>query len=225
MQELVLRPIGEVRSQYTKPYHAPRQVGADDRCHEAVVRLYKHATMHQALHDLDGFDRIWLVAWFDRIQGWKPKILTPRSRIKRGVLATRSPHRPNPIGISVVELLGIQGLDIHIGGCDLLDGTPILDIKPYLPYADAFPNAKAGWVDDLTVPPYSVSWHCTPPDNPALVLHVNRTLALDPAPHPYRRIRSAEGGTGVLAVEHWRIHFRIDGMDVVVLAVHAAEPA
>lgn len=224
MEPLVLRPIGEVVSPYIKPYHAPRQVDADDRQHPAIVRLFPHPTAHQMLHDLDGFERLWVLSWFHRISGWKAKVLPPRSRIKRGVLATRSPHRPNPVGISAVTLIGIRGLDIHIDGCDLLHGTPVIDVKPYLPYADAFPDARAGWVDAINQTHYKVSWQCPQPNAPSLVAHIERTLAADPFPHPYRRIRVDEGGTGVLAVEHLRVTFHLDNATVVVTAIHAEEP-
>ena len=71
------------------------------------------------------------------------------ARVRRGLFATRSPDRPNPIGLSAVQLVRVDGLRLHVRGVDLLDGTPILDIKPYVPYADAFPDARAGWIDEL----------------------------------------------------------------------------
>ena len=70
-------------------------------------------------------------------------------RVKRGVFATRSPHRPNAIGLSAVELVAVEGRSLRLGGTDFLDGTPVLDLKPYVPYADAFPEAKAGWIDEV----------------------------------------------------------------------------
>ena len=73
----------------------------------------------------------------------------PRGGGKHSVLATRSPHRPNAIGLSAVELLGVDGHALRVRGMDLLDGTPILDIKPYVPYADAFPQSRAGWIDAI----------------------------------------------------------------------------
>ena len=77
-------------------------------------------------------------------------MVPPRGpRTKRGVLATRSPHRPNAIGLSAVELLSVEGRRLHLRGVDLLDGTPILDIKPYVPYADAFPDSSAGWIEGV----------------------------------------------------------------------------
>lgn len=224
MVDVVMRPIAVIHSPYVKPYHAPRQTNVDDRHHSAVVRLFPHSTAHQTLHDLGSFSHIWLISWFHRIQGWKPKVLPPRSRTKRGVLATRSPHRPNPIGISAVEVVSINGLNIRISGCDLLDGTPILDIKPYIPYADAFPNARSGWVDDIQTTTYHVVWECTQPANTDVMAHVERTLQCDPYPHPYRRIRIDERGIGTLAVEHWRVMFRIEDTTVVIMAVVAGNP-
>ena len=76
--------------------------------------------------------------------------MPPRGpRVRRSLFATRSPDRPNPIGLSAVRLLQVEGRHLHVRGIDLIDGTPILDLKPYLPYADAFPDAKAGWIDDI----------------------------------------------------------------------------
>lgn len=86
---------------------------------------------------------------FDRSAGFKTMIIPPRDEEWRGVFATRSPHRPNFIGISCVRLVAVHGLDIHIADHDLLHGTPVLDIKPYLPFCDAHPNARAGWVEEL----------------------------------------------------------------------------
>jgi len=221
---VTLEPIGVVRSQYRKPYHAPRQAEVDDRLHDATIEIFHSSAHHQALHDLDGFDRIWMITYFDRVSSWKSKVLTPRSRIKRGVFATRSPHRPNPIGITCVRLVRIDGLTLHIGGCDALDGTPVLDIKPYLPYADSFPNAQAGWVDDLPTHQHNVVWLCEKPEHTDVVSHVERVLSADPHTHPYRRIKRVEGGIGELAVENLRFKFVLDGDTVTITGFHA-EPS
>ena len=98
---------------------------------------------------LKGFERIWLIFAFHRSEGWKAEVRPPRGGGKRSVLATRSPHRPNAIGLSAVELIGIEPGALRVRGIDLLDATPILDIKPYVPYADAFPDSRAGWIDQL----------------------------------------------------------------------------
>ena len=104
----------------------------------------------QALKDLDEFEYIWVLAWLHLNEGWNVQVIPPRgSKIKRGLFATRAPHRPNPIGLSALKLIGINGRKLKVRGIDLLDGTPVLDIKPYIPYTDSFPNAKAGWLEGL----------------------------------------------------------------------------
>lgn len=147
------RPIGVLRSPYARRIDAPHQstvVEGTETGDFAVATLELEEWVEEkALQDLGGFDRLWLIFAFDRSQGWKSAIKPPRGGPKRGVLATRSPHRPNPIGLSAVELIKVEGRILHLRGVDLLDGTPVLDIKPYVPYADAFPDAKAGWIDEL----------------------------------------------------------------------------
>ena len=140
-----VRPIGFIRSPLREKVEAPRQgLGAGP----ATLELAPEFT--QGLEDIEGFERVWLVFWFHLVEG-RPRswmVLPPRSTIKRGVFATRSPHRPNPIGLTAARLLGREGRTILLEDVDLVDGTPVLDIKPYLAYADAFPQARAGWLDE-----------------------------------------------------------------------------
>ncbi|HRP03803.1 MAG TPA: tRNA (N6-threonylcarbamoyladenosine(37)-N6)-methyltransferase TrmO [Opitutaceae bacterium] len=142
---LSVQPIGWLRTGKTLKFHAlhqPRESIAEKN----RVELRKDSRFEGALRDLKGFSRIWLVWWFHRNPNWRPMVLPPRGpAVRRGVFATRSPHRPNPIGISAVQLIDVSGLTLHVGPCDLVDGTPILDIKPYLPAYDAFPSEKSGW--------------------------------------------------------------------------------
>jgi len=146
-------PVGILRSPYARRIDAPHQgtvVAGTASGEAATATLELQDWLDQAvLQDLGGFDRLWLIFAFHRSEGWKSTVKPPRGGPKRGVLATRSPHRPNAIGLSAVELVGIEGRTLHLRGVDLLDGTPVLDIKPYVPYADAFPDARAGWVDGL----------------------------------------------------------------------------
>lgn len=147
------RPIGILRSPYARRIDAPHQstVVAGTETGElalATLRLEDWLEV-RVLQDLNGFDRLWLIFVFHLSEGWNSRVKPPRGGPKRGVLATRSPHRPNSIGLSSVELIKIEGRTLHLRGVDLLDGTPILDIKPYVPYADAFADAKAGWIDEL----------------------------------------------------------------------------
>lgn len=112
-------------------------------------RIEVHHGYQNLLRDLDGFSHVWVIAWMCYARGWNDLVIPPRDTKKRGLFATRAPHRPNPLGLSLVELLRIEKRELVIGAHDLLDGTPVLDLKPYLPYADAVPNARCGWVDAL----------------------------------------------------------------------------
>lgn len=147
---LLLEPIGWVRSPYSRRFGTPQQAAAIDSEAEAVLELDPDRIPASALADLAGIERVWVLSWLDRGGGWSPQVRPPRgSRLRRGVFATRSPDRPNPIGLSAVRLLRVEGTNLHVRGIDLLDGTPILDLKPYVVYADAFPEAKGGWIDEI----------------------------------------------------------------------------
>ena len=141
-----VRPIGVVRSPFRVHAGTPRQprsgLGADGF---VVVR---HG-LQNLLRDLDGFSHVWLVAWLCYARGWNDLVQPPRDSQKRGLFATRAPPRPNPIGISLVEMRAVRKRVLHIGPHDLLDGTPVLDVKPYPSYADSVPDARHGWVDEL----------------------------------------------------------------------------
>ena len=117
---------------------------------EALLEMDAEQIPAIALADLAGIDRIWVLSWLHRGGTWAPVVRPPRgTRERRGLFATRSPDRPNPLGLSAVRLVRIEGCNLHVRGIDLLDGTPILDVKPYIPYADAFPESKAGWIDQI----------------------------------------------------------------------------
>ncbi|MBN8540933.1 MAG: tRNA (N6-threonylcarbamoyladenosine(37)-N6)-methyltransferase TrmO [Deltaproteobacteria bacterium] len=157
----LLHAIGKIEGGHSVPQAAPRQANYGESASQAWIRLYprfqgRPGNFEQALQSLAGFERVWLVFGFHESQGWLPMVRPPRGDgEKRGVFATRSPHRPNRIGLSSVRLLKVEGRNLLIEGHDLLDETPIYDIKPYLPQADSFPEAKAGWVDELPEP-YSI---------------------------------------------------------------------
>lgn len=143
---LKLTPIGVVHSPFIWRDEAPRQANVGAAL-DAVIVL--RPGMQNALKDIEGFDYCWILSWFHHSNGWKQQIIPPRDRHKRGLFATRSPDRPNPIGLSAVRIVSVYGTRLTIRGHDLLDGTPVLDIKPYIPAYDAFASAKSGWVDRL----------------------------------------------------------------------------
>ena len=146
----VLSPIGYVRSPYRRRFGTPQQSSAVDSTEDAVLALIPTLIPAAALADLEGMERLWVLSWLHRGGTWAAQVMPPRGpRVRRGLFATRSPDRPNPIGLSAVRLVRVDGCNLHVNGIDLIDGTPILDVKPYVPYADAFPQAKAGWIDAL----------------------------------------------------------------------------
>jgi tRNA-Thr(GGU) m(6)t(6)A37 methyltransferase TsaA len=233
---LTLTPIGVVRTGLGERAAAPRQPAAATGL-AGTIELTPGRHFEDALADLDGFDRIWVLFWFDRNPGWRPKVLPPRSTTgRKGVFATRSPHRPNPLGLSVVRLARIDGLTLHVLDVDMLDGTPVLDLKPYVPYTDAWPTAGSGWLAAPSPPAGPVAdpapawevvfsaaaaaqadWVAARTGLP-LRERIVTTLALGPQPHAYRRIRRAGDGWQ-LAVRDWRVSFRVTGRCIEVLAV------
>jgi tRNA-Thr(GGU) m(6)t(6)A37 methyltransferase TsaA len=146
---LVIKPIGVVRSPFKAHADTPRQARGGT---EAEGEIILRAGMQNCLKDLDRFSHLWVVFWFNYSVGWNEQVRPPRDTRKRGVLATRAPHRPNPIGLSAVQLLSVHGTRLQVRGIDLLHGTLVLDLKPYLPYADAIPEANSGWLTDVGAP-------------------------------------------------------------------------
>jgi tRNA-Thr(GGU) m(6)t(6)A37 methyltransferase TsaA len=158
MTDISFKPIGYIRSCFTEKFGIPRQPGlAPDA--EAVLEINRSFQDHAAFRRLETFSHIWILFVFHQClhNGWKSTVRPPRLGGNRrvGVFASRSGFRPNPIGQSAVELIAIEKahgkIALHLKGVDLLDGTPVLDIKPYLPYADSLPQAKAGYAS--TPPP------------------------------------------------------------------------
>ena len=144
---LNLKPIGFFKSSQKYTYDVSQQgVGAQNA---GVIELLSGNNFEQALIGLEKCSHLWIVFGFHQNSHWKPMVQPPRHPYKMGVFATRAPYRPNPIGISVVLLEKINGRTLEILNHDLIDGTPIYDIKPYLPYADSFPEARVDWEQDL----------------------------------------------------------------------------
>jgi len=231
--KFIVEPIGFIKTPYIDKYQAPRQPGAGNEKIEGIITLVPHKNYEQALGDLNGFEKIWIISWFDRNTEWKPKVLPPRSgRTKRGLFATRSPHRPNPIGISVCTLLEVNGLTIRVENPDLLDGTPILDIKPYIPYADSFPAVRAGWIDTLNGSSQKYSVIIASPAqeqcawlekkwNIIFIQHIKNIIALDPFPHPFRRIKKISDNDFVIRYKSWRILYKIVDSIIVIHAIQS----
>ena len=152
-----MKPIAYIHNDYTAKFGIPRQSGLVEQVESTIVfePEYRNA---DALRGLEGYSHLWLLWVFSEAirENWSPTVLPPRlgGKTRMGVFATRSPFRPNPIGLSSVKLLGVdlhtkEGPVIHVAGADLMDGTPLLDIKPYLPYTDSHPEAMGGFADPV----------------------------------------------------------------------------
>jgi tRNA-Thr(GGU) m(6)t(6)A37 methyltransferase TsaA len=143
-----IQVIGTIHSPFFKASGTPIQAVYGSGV-EGTVMLDE--TFLPALDDIDGFERIWLIYWMDRTGPFKPKVMPYRDTLEHGLFATRSPNRPNPIGISAVRFLRRKGSVLFVSDMDILDGTPLLDIKPYVPEFDCHPNSRAGWFDKAGV--------------------------------------------------------------------------
>ena len=231
---LTLRPIGYLRTAWTSKVEAPRQPAAATDA-TGIIELLPDMNLAHAIEDLAGWERIWVIFWFHRNRGWRPKVLPPRTTSgRKGVLATRAPHRPNPLGLSALRLEQIDGLRLHVRDVDLLDGTPVLDIKPYVPYADAFPGSGSGWLASDPRPAWQVEFShrvraqldwLAPRTALPLRERIRAVLALGPQPHPYRRIRRS-GGQLTLSVQDWRADFTVRGEQIEVVDLRSGyQPA
>ena len=219
-------------------FHAPHQPAADGESRN-ILELLPDSGYETALQDLAGFERVWLVWWFHRNTNWRPLVLPPRGPARRrGLFATRSPHRPNPVGLTPVRLISVEGRRLVLGPCDLVDGTPVFDIKPYVPSYDAFPDAAAGWIDgvdeELKHPAqYTVNLNTHAEDQAKWLLEewaidfrprLTELLSRDPAPHRTRRIKKRGSTLFAIGCGAWTAVFRVDGKEVEVIALEPAYP-
>ena len=152
---VAIEAIAHIHSPFAGKFGVPRQSGLVEEVRSTVVFCPPYRQM-EAVRGLEGFDRIWLIWQFHQAlrEGWSPTVRPPRLGGNRrvGVFATRSPFRPNALGLSAVRLEGVEdhpelGPVLHVAGADLVDGTPIFDIKPYVPYADSYPDSRGGFTD------------------------------------------------------------------------------
>ena len=226
--------IGAVRCDQVDKFATPRQPFVAGEI-AGLIELAPGRHFEHALADLALFTHIWVLFVFDRNDTWHPKVMPPMgSDIRRGVFATRSPHRPNPIGMSVLRLHHVDGLTLHVSGLDILDGTPVLDIKPYVPVADVIAQASAGWLAPDAAqgaPAYHVAmsaevetrlaWWEAAGGEP-LRDRIAAALQVAPQPRAFGRIRKGEAGALVLGLPGWRVHFRVVGEVVQVIDLRSA---
>lgn len=222
-------PIGIFRCSKKNPYEAARQGSIDTASEVGEIHLNPGQNFEQALDDIEGFSHLWLIYQFHHNSGWHPKVLPPRgSSHKIGVFATRSPYRPNALGLSCVELLERRGLVIKVRGFDLLDETPIYDIKPYLPYSDSFPEASKGWLESVDSEKFTVSF-----SNEAeqaltwlsargldqLQNFILQQLQFDPLDKNKKRLMDITTSGATLAYRTWRVHFTVSGQSIMISGI------
>jgi len=212
-------PIGHFHGGAARKYEAPRQGVFDGGA--GRIELLPGRNFETALRDLDGFERIWVVFVFDRNDGiWRPTAhppVTAPGKARIGGFASRAPYRPNPIGLSCVRLVGVKGRVVEVEEADLLDGTPILDLKPYIPAADSFPTARAGWVEaqdhwQVTATPEfeSAAAVIRNAGGQDLLATALQQLSGDPFDSARKRVMRTSETTGVFSVRMFRLDFTVD---------------
>lgn len=232
MQSFSFEAIGVVHSPFREKFGIPRQPGLVTSATTTLELLPPYNRL-EAVKGLEGFSHIWISFVFHGVkrQEWKPTVRPPRlgGNERVGVFASRSTHRPNPIGLSVVELTGIDSSDgrvvLSLKGADLLDGTPVLDIKPYIPYVDAIADARSGFADTAPLPSLRVAFSAQAEQQclglavkyPELRQLICEVLALDPRP-AYQAESGREYGVNLYDLN---IRFHVSGGNAEVLAIEA----
>lgn len=222
-----IKPIGYARTDFGSKFGVPRQSGLAPSL-TAVIEFEPEYRMPEAFKELENYDYVWLLWQFSQVpEGeWSPTCRPPRLGGNRrvGVFASRSPFRPNHIGLSSVRLDSVEhtpdrGVVLHVSGADLVDGTPIFDVKPYVAYADAHPGAKSGFVDDherktlsVVIPDEALS--AFPADK---VDALREVLAADPRPSYHADASRVYG----FEFAGFDVKFSVDGDALKVVSVSA----
>ncbi len=226
---LTLEPIGVVHSPFVERQQAPRQPVAAAEV-RGRIELFGGRGFEQALSDVERWSHLWVLFWFHLNSGWRPMVRPPRGDRRRGVFSTRSPHRPNPLGLSVVKFEGRNGLILHVSGIDILDGSPVFDLKPYVAYTDALVETENGWLQAAPDPiaPFEVvlservcaQLSFLAEQGRTLEEALRRILKLGPEQPHYRRIKRLARGY-LLAVKEWRAVFVAEGQLVTVVEIRS----
>lgn len=225
-----LTPIGIIHSPFKEKFGVPRQPGIATAA-RATLELLPPYDREEALEGLGGFSHVWIVFVFHATaaQGWQPTVRPPRlgGNARVGVFASRSTFRPNPLGLSVVELEGFGREDgklvLHIKGVDLLDGTPVLDIKPYVPYADSLPDARGGFAGSAPEARLAVQFTAAAEaqlaarelEHPQLRELINQVLGADP--RPAYRDDETTGRIYGMRLFDFDLRWRMEGNSAVVV--------
>ncbi len=221
-----MNPIATFHCDKKSPLEAARQGSIDLFGLPGEIRFLTGCQFELALENIEGFSHLWLLYHFHRNTEWKPKVLPPRGSDKKiGLFATRSPYRPNPIGLSCVELIKKEGLSLWVQNFDLLDQTPIWDIKPYLAYADSFPNASLGWLENISAEEYRVQFSPTAQEQLEFLKNqglsqlenvIHNQLSFEPFNAQKKRVKVFSESCGVLAYRTWRVQFTVKDNEIQI---------
>ncbi|MEJ2453776.1 MAG: tRNA (N6-threonylcarbamoyladenosine(37)-N6)-methyltransferase TrmO [Candidatus Thiodiazotropha sp.] len=237
MTRYTFDPIGYISSCFKEKFGIPRQPGLIPEA-RGILEIAPTYSRPEAFSELVDYSHIWLTFVFhaNLKSQWKPRVRPPRlgGNQRVGVFASRSPFRPNPIGLSVVRLermeLKSNRVRLHLSGIDLLDGTPVLDIKPYLPYADAIADARSGYAPAAPEERYRLSFSPAAEktlqalpleESEQLRVLIRRILALDPRPG-YRRGEEEDRRYGMRLLDY-DLHWQIDGDHLLVVSLDTAQ--
>ncbi len=227
MKTLSFTPIGVFRCEKKQPFEAASQGHLDLSSDVGCIELRGGQNFEQALTGLAEMSHVWVVFAFHQNENWKPLVQVPRgSDQKQGVFATRSPYRPNPIGLSLVEIERIEGRKIWVRHFDLLDETPVLDLKPYHPEADApLQEPTLGWMQNLAQDEYQVSestffgeqvtW-LSQKGVTQIAVFCKQQLRFDPLNADKKRVRHLSDSEAVLAYRTWRVTFRVNERNITL---------
>ena len=221
MKQPLLRAVGILESCFAEKFGAPRQPLLVPAA-TAKLKIRKEFIPEQSLKGLDEFSHVWLFSYFhlNTNKTFKSTVHPPRLQGKTvGVFASRSPHRPSPIGLSVAKLDKIEGDTLFLSGTDLVDGTPILDIKPYIPSYDAVPRAKAGWAGRAKAPRLKVVFAAAVP---ALLKPLLRQILANDLRNPRDRSQLKDGRAHELRLKDGVVLFEVRGKTVRVLSAGPA---
>lgn len=227
MKEYTFKPIGFLKSDARYTQETPRQGTFSRR--NAVIELENKCGYADALKDLNGVSHIWIIWVFDRVENWKSLVQPPTSEKKIGVFATRSPHRPNPIGITAARLVKVEKLKLYVENVDLLDGTPILDIKPYIAAADKLDNTNVEWLlqEPFELKEFFAAEKAVKQGEFLLkhgkidLLETARVQLATRTLDPSRQRLELKENSGVLSFRTWRIDFEYDNKKVTVTAIRS----
>lgn len=228
-ETFAMQPVAVVRSCFREKFGIPRQPGLAPAA-EATIELLPPANQAEAVRGIEGFSHLWVVFVFHACPAgeWRATVRPPRlgGNERVGVFASRSPFRPNRIGLSLVKLeevmLGTGGVSLRVSGADLLDGTPVLDLKPYLPYGEALPEARGGFAPAAPEPRLKVrvspAAEAVLANRPRLRELIGQLLALDPRPPTCRGKNRLFG----FRLDDFDVRWRVVGEEAIIEELDAS---